>query len=58
MHFTAGLTVQVWGDLIPRDDAVGWPAVECHWDDQMIGKRVGGNPKGLTTTPSPCRLNW
>jgi hypothetical protein len=52
MRFTAGLTVQVWADIIPRDDDhPGWPAAECRWDDQMIGERVKGNNKAYDYFP-------
>src|SRR5579872_3604123 len=51
MHFTAGLPLQVWGDLRPRDDKQGWPQVECYWDDQIVDKRVTGNLKGFDYFP-------
>src|SRR5476651_880712 len=52
MHVTAGLTVQVWADIIPRDDDhPGWPQAECHWDDQMVGARVQGNTKAFDYFP-------
>src|SRR5882724_11792782 len=52
MRFTAGLSVQVWADIIPRDDDhPGWPAAECRWDDQMIGDRVKGSKKAYDYFP-------
>ena len=52
MHFTAGLTVQVWADIIPRDDDhPGWPQAECRWDDQMVGGRVSGNNRAYDYFP-------
>ncbi len=57
MRFTAGLTIQVWADVIPRDDDhPSWPRAECFWDDQMVGSRVNGNNKAydyfLSTVPA------
>jgi hypothetical protein len=52
MRFTAGLTVQVWADIIPRDDDhPGWPQAECRWDDRMVGSRVKGNNKAFDYFP-------
>ncbi len=52
MNFTAGLTIQVWGDIIPRDDGhPGWPQCECRWDDQMVESRVNGNNKAYDYFP-------
>ncbi len=52
MHFTAGLTVQVWADIIPRDDDhPGWPQAECRWDDLMVESRVSGNNKAYDYFP-------
>ncbi len=52
MRFTAGLPIQVWADIIPRDDAhPGWPAAECCWDDQAVGERVKGNNKAYDYFP-------
>jgi len=40
MRFTAGLTIQVWADIIPRDDEhPGWPQAECRWDEQQVQQR-------------------
>ena len=52
MRFTAGMTVQVWADIIPRDDDhPGWPQAECRWDDRMVGSRVNGNNKAYDYFP-------
>ncbi len=52
MRFTAGLSVQVWADIIPRDDDhPGWPQAECRWDDQMVGERVKANRKAYDYFP-------
>lgn len=52
MRFTAGVSVQVWADIIPRDDDhPGWPAAECYWDDQQVGERVKGNKKAYDYFP-------
>lgn len=52
MRFTAGVGVQVWADIIPRDDGhPGWPAAECYWDDQQVGERVKGNNKAYDYFP-------
>jgi hypothetical protein len=52
MCFTAGLTVQVWADIIPRDDDhPGWPQAECYWDDRPVGSRVFGNNKAYDYFP-------
>ena len=52
MRFTAGVGLQVWADIIPRDDDhPGWPAAECYWDDQQIGERVKGNNKAYDYFP-------
>ena len=52
MYFTAGLTVQVWADIIPRDDDhPGWPQAECRWDDLMVESRVSGNNKAYDYFP-------
>src|SRR4051812_17740132 len=52
MRFTAGLPIQVWADIIPRDDDhPGWPQCECRWDDQQIGERVYGNKKAYNYFP-------
>src|SRR5262245_38947566 len=52
MHFTAGCTIQVWADVIPRDDDhPGWPAAECRWDDKQVGERVNGSRKAYDYFP-------
>src|SRR4051794_30635563 len=52
MRFTAGLSIQVWADIIPRDDGhPGWPQAECHWDDQIVQQRVNGNNKAFDYFP-------
>ena len=52
MHFTEGLPLRVWADIVPRDDDhAGWPQCECRWDDQMVGVRVNGNKKGYDYFP-------
>jgi len=52
MRFTAGLPVQVWADIIPRDDDhPGWPQCECRWDEQLVGERVNGNKKAYDYFP-------
>jgi hypothetical protein len=35
MHFTAGLPVVVWADVLPRDELAGFPYVECYWDEAL-----------------------
>src|SRR5476651_1931540 len=52
MRFTAGLSLQVWADIIPRDDEhPGWPQAECRWDNELIGGRVNANPKAFDYFP-------
>lgn len=52
MRFTEGLTIQVWADIIPRDDDhPGWPQAECRWDDQMVDRRVYGNNRAFDYFP-------
>jgi hypothetical protein len=52
MSFTAGLPIQVWADIIPRDDDhPGWPQAECYWDGQQVGDRVLGNKKAYDYFP-------
>ena len=52
MRFTAGLPVQVWADVVPRDDDhPGWPQAECYWDERMVGSRVCGNNKAYNYFP-------
>ena len=52
MRFTAGVTIQVWADIIPRDDDhPGWPQAECRWDGQMVQSRVNGNNKAYDYFP-------
>src|SRR5436309_2404808 len=52
MRFTEGLPVQVWADVIPRDDDhPGWPAAECRWDGQPVGERVLGNKRAYDYFP-------
>ncbi len=52
MRFTAGLPLQVWADIIPRDDDhPGWPQAECRWDDQPVGSRVYGNNQAYDYFP-------
>jgi hypothetical protein len=35
MHFTAGLPIQAYADVLPRDEAAGFPQVQCYWDGQL-----------------------
>src|SRR5690242_1318670 len=52
MRFTEGLPIQVWADVIPRDDDhLGWPQAECRWDGQPVGERVLGNKRAYDYFP-------
>ena len=40
MHFTAGLPIRVWGDLLPRDEQPGFPRAELYWDGTLADTAI------------------